>query len=341
MSGDVIVDDRLWGPHRLENGPVTPTIINQNVLDFTTTPGAEGQPATIEMRPQVAPWTVRSEVQTVAAGQPKDITVSSPENGTVVLSGTLAADSDPVVNVYAFPDPATFARTAFIEALGRMGVTVAGDPVATNPADQLPSIADVQAAPAVAELTSLPLAEELTYVLKVSYNLGAETMICRLAVAAGSTDCEDGMVKAGQIWQAAGLDTGGVSLIDGSGLEGNLITAANQVQLQTIMAQRPDADRWKAALPILGVDGSLALVSPDGPAVGKVSAKTGTLVDGDLLNRRLHIATKALGGYIDTASGRRFAFAIIATNSMFTDIQGVFAANDDVGDVATVIQQSY
>ena len=87
VSGDVIVDDRLWGPHRLENGPVTPIIINNNVLDFTVTPGAAGQPATAEMRPQVAPWTVRSEVQTVAAGQPKDITVTSPEDGVVVLFG--------------------------------------------------------------------------------------------------------------------------------------------------------------------------------------------------------------------------------------------------------------
>ena len=340
VSGDVIVDDRLWGPHRLENGPVTPIIINNNVLDFTITPGAEGEVATAEMRPQIAPWTVRSEVQTVAAGQPKNITVSSPENGTVVLSGTLAADAGPVVNIYAVPDPATFARTAFIEALGRAGVTVAADPVATNADGQLPPIADVQAAPAVAQLTSLPLAEELTYVLKVSYNLGAETMICRLAVAAGSTDCSVGMVKAAQVWQAAGLDIKGASLIDGSGLTGNLITAANQVQLQTIMAKRPDADRWKATLPILGVDGSLALVRPDGPAAGKVAAKTGTLVGGDTFNERYRIATKALGGYIDTKSGRRFAFAIISTDSMFADIQGVFAANDDVGDVAAAIQQT-
>ncbi len=113
------------------------------------------------------------------------------------------------------------------------------------------------------------------------------------------------------------------------------------MQLQTIMAQRPDADRWKAALPILGVDGSLALVSPDSPAAGQVSAKTGTLVGGDSFNGRYRIAAKSLGGYIDTASGRRFAFAIIATDSMLADIQGVFAANDDVGDVAAIIQQSY
>lgn len=107
------------------------------------------------------------------------------------------------------------------------------------------------------------------------------------------------------------------------------------------MAKRSDAARWKSALPILGVDGSLALVQPSGPAKGKVFAKTGTLGAGDLFNNRLRLPTKALGGYIDTETGRHFAFAVIAASSVFTDINGVFAANDDVGQVVAIVQQSY
>lgn len=331
VSGNVIVDDRLWSAHRLENGPVTPIIINQNVIDFTTTPGQVGQTAMTEMRPKVAPWTVTSQVQTVAAGGKTEIKVTSPEFGSVVLSGTIAADSAPVVNTYAFDDPARFARTAFIEALGRAGVTVTADPVAANPDTALPDQAAVTALPAVAQLTSLPLREEAEYVLKISYNLGAETFICRLAVEAGSTKCGDGLAKAGQIWSAAGLDTKGASLIDGSGLPGNLITASNEADLQIIMAKRSDADQWRATLPILGVDGSLAMVQPDGPAAGKVFAKTGTLGSGDLFNGRLRLGSKSLGGYIDAASGRKLAFAVISTNSVFADINGVFAANDEIG----------
>lgn len=341
VSGDVIVDDRLWAAHHLENGPVTPIIINQNVIDFTTTPGQVGQSATSDLRPAVAPWTVTSQVQTVAAGGKTEIKVASPQFGSVVLTGTIAADSAPVVNTYAFDDPARFARTAFIEALGRAGVTVTADPVAVNPEAALPDQSAVSGLPAVAQLTSLPLREEAEYVMKISYNLGAETLVCRLAVAAGSTSCGDGLAKAAEIWSAAGLDTKGATLIDGSGLPGNLITAANQADLQIIMASRPDAEQWRAVLPILGVDGSLTMVQPDGPAAGKVFAKTGTLGSGDLFNDRLRLGSKSLGGYIDAASGRRLAFAIISTNSVFADIQGVFAANDDVGKVATAIQQTF
>ena len=341
VSGDVIVDDRLWAPHQLENGPVSPIIINNNLIDFTTTATRPGQTATTEMRPKVAPWTVNGEVKTVPAGEKTEIQVTSPAEGKVVLSGTIAADSRPVVNVYAFTDPATFARTAFIEALGRAGVRVTANPVATNPAASLPATTAVDRLPSVAELESLSLEQEATYTLKISYNRGAETMICLLAVAANSTDCSDGLPKAAEIWTKAGLDTKGAALIDGSGLTGNLITPANQAQLETIMAKRPDADRWKATLPILGVDGSLALVEPNGPAKGKVFAKTGTLGAGDLFNNRLRLPTKALGGYIDTKNGRHFAFAIVASNSVFDDISGVFAANDDVGQVVAIIQQTH
>ena len=341
ITGEVIVDNRLWDTHELAGQPITPMIINQNVIDLTTTATTPGQPATAEISPGVSPWTLDVQVQTVAAGGVTKITTGSVDEKTIVLTGTIAADSGPVVNIYTFKDPATFARTAYIEALGRAGVSVAADPLAANPASVLPDYAVVDALPSVAELISLPLQQEATYVLKISYNRGAETFICRLAIAAGKTECTEGITRAAEIWSAAGLNTTTASLIDGSGLDGNLITPNNQVQLQTIMANRSDAALWKATLPILGVDGSLFQVQANSPAKGMVSAKTGTLVSADVFNNRLRMPTKALGGYIDTQGGRRFAFAIMATNSFVADINGVLAANEDVGTVAAIIQQDY
>ena len=293
------------------------------------------------MRPVVAPWKVTSQVRTVAAGGTTKIKVTSPRHGRWCSPAPIAADSDPVVNTYAFEDPARYARTAFIEALRGAGVKVKANAVAAQPGAPAALQGRRHGPAGRRRLESLSLDQEATYVLKVSYNRGAQTMICLLAVAAGSTKCDDGLPKAQQIWSAAGLDTDGAVLIDGSGLTGNLITADNQVQLQTIMARRPDAAAWQATLPILGVDGSLALVQPGGPATGKVFAKTGTLASGDLFNDRILFPAKALGGYMDARSGRRLAFAIVAANSVFTTIEGAFAANDDVGKVATIIQQSF
>lgn len=345
ISGDVIVDDRLFSGE-LAGQPVTPININQNIIDVLVTPGAaEGDPATGQLIPAVAPWTLTVDVETVEAGG--TTALDDPihtGDGQLTVTGTIAADADPTLKVYVFDDPATFARTAFIEALERAGVSVTADPIATNPDAALPSEDEVAELAAVAELESLPLSEEVTYVMKISYNRGAQTLICRLAVVGGSKDCEDGMAVAGEIWQDAGLDTTGASLVDGSGLSGNFITAKNAAQAQRIMMERPDADLWVDTLPIMGVDGSLATVQADSDAAGKVFAKTGTLAAFDALNTRFRIVTKTLGGVIEAESGRTLLFTVMMNNAFASPedyIDAVFQANDDVGAIAGAIQQEY
>lgn len=341
VAGDVVVDDRLF-QGSLEGQPISPIIVNQNLIDVLVTPGEVGQPAKVEMRPQVAPWRVVSNVETVAPGA--EAGVSNPElsaDGEITIEGTIAADSDPVLKVHAFEDPATFARTAFIEALGRAGVVTHTAPTAPNTTEALGDLESVMGLPSVAEFESLPLDQQATYVLKVSYNRGAHTYVCLQAVEAGSDECEAGLPEMGRVLSDAGLDTTAMSLVDGSGLAGNLITAENGTQLQQIMWSRPDADRWLSTLPILGIDGSLTDVQQESPAAGKVFAKTGTLVGGDQLNERFRIVTKALGGVIQSESGRNLAFTIILNNGFTPEIDGVFQANDDVGAVAASIQQAF
>jgi D-alanyl-D-alanine carboxypeptidase/D-alanyl-D-alanine-endopeptidase (penicillin-binding protein 4) len=246
-----------------------------------------------------------------------------------------------VLKVFALEDPATFARTAFIEALGRAGVAVSSDPVAVNSTSTLADTQTVDALPSVAEFESLPLAEQATYIMKISYNRGAQTYVCLLAAEAGADDCSTGISEVGRIWADAGLDIEGAALVDGSGLNGNFVTPDNAVAIQTIMAERPDAEEWKETMPILGVDGSLAEVQAESPAAGHVFAKTGTLVGGDELNGRFRLNTKALGGVMETKSGRDLAFIIIMNQGFTSDIDGVFTANDDVGAVAASLQQQY
>ena len=341
VSGTVVVDDRLF-QGTLAGEPITPIVVNQNLIDVLVTPGAPGEPATVEMSPQVSPWHIASDVQTVDAGTEFSITdPADAGDGAITVSGTIAADSEPVLKVFALEDPATFARTAFIEALGRAGVTVGGDPLAVNSTASLASKDDVDALPSVAEFDSLPLSEQAKYVMKISYNRGAQAYVCMLSAEAGKDDCSAGLPELRKIWTDAGLGTTGISLVDGSGLVGNYVTPQNGVAAQTIMLNRPDGDLWRATMPILGVDGSLATVQPDSPAAGKVFAKTGTLLGGDEANGRYRINTKALGGDIEAASGRNLVFVIIMNQGFATDVNGVFTANDDVGAVAAAIQQSF
>ncbi len=67
ITGDVVVDDRLFVPFVVPNGKVliTPAIVNDNLIDVTILPTAAGQPAKVDWRPKSAGFTVRSEVTTV------------------------------------------------------------------------------------------------------------------------------------------------------------------------------------------------------------------------------------------------------------------------------------
>jgi len=344
VAGDVVIDDRLFITRDLgeNDGPVSPIVVNNNLIDLVTTPTAPGRPAAVRMRPVVAPWSVENKVRTVSSQGRTSIDVAADEStGVITLTGTIAAGSAPALKVWHMSDPATFARSAFVQALERVGVRVDAPTVRTNSTAGLPAQPLVDRMPRVARLVGLPLSENARYVLKVSYNRGAQTMACLLAVSVGSRDCDDGITAMAPVLKAAGVDPRGASLVDGSGLVGNLVTATSQTELQRAFAARPDAARWRDALPVMGVDGSVATVQKDSPAAGKVYAKTGTLGQADLLNLRLRVETKALGGYITAKSGRELAIAVIGNNAMFDDLAGVFAANEDLGRIATAIWTSY
>jgi len=56
------------------------------------------------------------------------------------------------------------------------------------------------------------------------------------------------------------------------------------------------------------------VVGKSSPAKGKVSAKTGTYTDVDLLNDRILLRSKALAGYLTTKTGRPLAFTFFVND---------------------------
>jgi serine-type D-Ala-D-Ala carboxypeptidase/endopeptidase (penicillin-binding protein 4) len=81
------------------------------------------------------------------------------------------------------------------------------------------------------------------------------------------------------------------------------------------MATRPDFAVFERALPILGVDGTLADdVAKESPARSKVRAKTGTLLWKNRLNDRYLVTSKALAGYLTAKSGRELVFSFVVSD---------------------------
>lgn len=148
VPGDVIIDDRLFEPWDTIGGPITPIVINDNLVAVEASPTEEGQPAEVKVVPETEAFTVDNQTTTAAAGEGTSVSLSpaEPDDGdgssdtTLVLSGEIAADEDPFLNVFNVPDPPAFARTLFIEALERAGVNVAAEPTGeTTPPGWVPS----------------------------------------------------------------------------------------------------------------------------------------------------------------------------------------------------------
>ncbi len=341
ITGDVAIDARLFDVDTEQNHetPTWPIIINDNLIDVVATPKVAGQKAGLDWRPKTAAYTVTSTVTTGPANSAIRLSIAVTSPGHLQLRGSVPAGHAPVVYVHQIENPPAFARTAFIEALRRAGVAVNVTSTAPNPTALLPAKGSYPAANQVAVFVSPKLSEYVKLIMKVSLNLGANLAVCLLAVHDGKTDCLDGLAGAQRfLSRTAKVDTGQVALSDGQGgSPTDLVTPQAVVDLLRYMAGRADFARYKPVLPILGVDGSLADVQSGTPAAGHVFAKTGTLVVGDLLNNRPLLASKALGGYIDTKDGSHLAFSLMVNNAPFAEINDVLGINNDLGKISALI----
>jgi len=343
VRGDVLIDDRLFEASRADAGFVrTPIIVNDNLVDFIITPTRPGQPAAVEWRPRTAAYRIESRVVSVAETESPEIQVVSAGPNHLVVTGRMPVGGKPSIRVHRAEDPAAFSRTLLIEALGRAGVAVRAPVVGRNPAERLPGKEAYAGLPQVAALTSPPFSETIKLILKVSHNLGADIGPLLVAARHGKRTFEEGMTLIRAFLERAGLDVRSISLADGQGGErSNLVTPRAAVQLLRFMAARPDFPAYHNAQPSLGVDGSLAHnVPPESPARGKVRAKTGTLVSGDVLNQRPILLIKALAGYLTTASGRRLVFGLYVNNLLMQEVNDIVQVGNDLGKIAEVIYLS-
>jgi serine-type D-Ala-D-Ala carboxypeptidase/endopeptidase (penicillin-binding protein 4) len=341
VQGDVIIDDRLFEPSRTSAGLLrTPILVNENLIDFLITPTRPRETARVDWRPRTACYEVSADVRTVAPGVPPQILVRQVGPGRIQITGEIPAGQPPSVRVLPVEDPPAFARTLLIEALRGAGIRVEAPLVGPNPSDRLPkeSSSGVQ----VALLRSAPYSETVKLILKVSHNLGADLTPLLIAVKHGRRTFEEGLALERSFLMRAGVDVKGLSLSDGAGgNRADLVSPREAVRLLRYMAGHPEFKAFHDALPILGVDGTLAHSVPaSSPARGKVHAKTGTILTGDLLNERVVLNVKGLAGYMTASSGRRLVFAFYVNHALLNDENEADQVGGDLGKLAEIVFQN-
>lgn len=321
VEGDVLIDDRLFEAARgTGSGPaaVSPILVNDNLIDVTVEPGKNpGDPAKVRFRPETDYMRADVDVTTGKKDSKPEFRVPDDDPQRLVIRGSVPAGGKPLLKIVPVNRPAEFARALFIEALRRQGVRVTA-PLVRRQGEgaALPDRAEYAKLDQVAAFTSPPLKDAVTVTLKVSHNLYASTLPCLVAVKRGGRTLARGLQEQGKILKELGVDVGAVSFGGGAGgANADHVTPRATVQLLRGMRGRPEWEAYRAALPVLGVDGTLATTVPTtSPAHGKVFAKTGTLYWQDVLNDRPLVTSKALAGVVTTKAGTELAFAVFVND---------------------------
>jgi serine-type D-Ala-D-Ala carboxypeptidase/endopeptidase (penicillin-binding protein 4) len=195
----------------------------------------------------------------------------------------------------------------------------------------------------VALWVSPPLSEYVKLVLKVSHNLGANLAPLLLAAKEGKKTFDEGMLLLGNfITKKVKLSPDSFVFIDGAGGNENRLTPQDEVALLNYMYKKSPSQfrNYFDALPILGVDGSLADFAKNTKSVGKVRAKTGTSASFNLSTNQFFLITQALGGYIEGKNGHLLAYMVVVNNGSLPTINDIFPIFEDVSLISNSLYEN-
>jgi len=323
------------------SAPVGALQFNEGFAVIEVAPGdSAGAPARVRLLPSGAPLRVFSSVVTAPADSNVSAVryVRAFYTDSVALTGRLSLGHAPVQIEAAVTDPARYFEDALTQALEEAGIQVLGPrlpPAATVlPVDPFGATVPAGSATAAGDTArdSLPampgrscgccacraaargdtlfvwqspaLREMLPLLLKPSQNQIAEALLRTLGGLRGVASVDSGRAVVRQTLTGWGIPEDAYVYVDGSGLSRyNYVAPEAVAQVLTSIARDSAFDAFFQALPIAGVDGTIASRLRGTAAENNVHAKTGTIAN-----------VRSLSGYVTTKDGERLVFVLLANH---------------------------
>ena len=359
IDGEVIVDDRLFQPFNFRGEfDVRPIFVNDDVVDISIIPGAKG---TVTHRPLSAALAIENNLLK-GAPKSKDTLKIDPQYPTCIgrpacsatIQGSLPIDFVPpltgtntLVQTVRITQPSNYARTVFIESLRKAGITVSAPAVEQNPVNLLPSRHAYRHSNQVAMLRGMTYAQDAKLILKISYNIGADTSLVLFGLTRGADSMPAALaVERKNLAAHFGIPAGDYHFVDGSGGADTTATNGAVTRMLQELQRRATFPTLYGDLPILGIDGSLASVkdfekhSSLAGAAGQVHAKTGTYVDASPSGGSV-LKGQAFGGYITTKSGKHLVYQLVVNNVPITSISDIIGVFQDEGTISAMLWRDY
>ncbi len=273
----------------------------ENVTRIIVRPGAApGQPPAIEPPMDDAGMRIVNHSTTGAAGTPQTLWAERrPGEEGLTIEGALAHDARPAVLTVSVGNPTLWTARLVRSRLVAAGVTIEGDAVDIDDLREPPQPGAVLVA-----VPSRPLTDIMTPMLKRSINVYADALL-RLATGTdGTRETPAALAAVQRRLREWGVAEDAARIVDGSALSRrNLLSAEALVAVLAHEQKGASASPLLQALPVAGVDGTLAERMKGTAAAGNVRAKTGTMT-----------GVRSLAGYVTTRDGESLAFAILVNN---------------------------
>jgi serine-type D-Ala-D-Ala carboxypeptidase/endopeptidase (penicillin-binding protein 4) len=274
----------------------------ENRLTVTVTPGATaGVPTSLAFNVEAQDLPITNRSVTGAPGSAPLVWPEMRPNETVLtIAGSVPAGGTPATLLVSAGNPTAWFARMLRRRLVASGIDVSG-PAADGDdiGIQLPDTSAI-----LYTYRSHPLSNIVQPLLKESINLYGEA-VQRLNASGPlphtNDQALDGIKQRLLAW---GIAADGFQLVDGSGLSRrDVLTPETLLTIMVRMYDPAGESPWMGALPIAGVDGTLAARMKGTPGENNVRAKTGTMSN-----------VRSLAGYARTRDGEPLAFVAIVNN---------------------------
>jgi serine-type D-Ala-D-Ala carboxypeptidase/endopeptidase (penicillin-binding protein 4) len=310
ISGDLCIDVSLFdeieqGPGWMwdegavyYNSPVGPLVVNHGCIDIWVRPNAAiNEAPTVYVRPKTDYVTILSDAK--VSQEENTLTLKrrwmSKEN-IIDISGKISLSKEPYYEAIPLEAPHFYTACVLKELLAKNGIGLSGEiKIKKVPEGSME----------LAAVSSRPLSQIVEQMLKESDNLTADMLFKKIGetrFGAPGTWQKGSHAMRDFLSVQVGLDIERVIIMDGSGLSRyNLLSPHHfALALAWMKKQFGCSAEFCAALPIAGIDGTLAERMQEASVKGKVRAKTGGMT-----------GISTLSGYATLSSGEEAVFSIM------------------------------
>lgn len=307
ISGNLIIDDTTldrsnWAPGMLDDdqllcyaAPATSIILNRNCFGFSVATNSHN-PHQVRINQTLADISIINQTITRRTSTLVNLKPTGVDDNTFVLNGYLRPNH-PVSLAVALNNPRQAGTNILVNMLKKHGITLEG----TVQYGKAPGNLRL-----LAQHDSQPLSYLVTYMLKKSVNIIADTLFKTLGGVYFNTS--GGWTNGSQAVRAIlepkmNINFSKIVMVDGAGLSRYDLVSPEEFAtlLQYDFHTLPAKAVFFNALPRSGVDGTLRF-RMGGATQDKIHAKTGTMKSTN---------TSGLAGYVLTANNQTLTFAIL------------------------------